>query len=308
MKRCTFLFIAWMLLFSGLRAQENHNQERSIKTTDLYLYGEATADTEQDATDIARRILQSKVYDFEPALINRSEPVDKLLSDSNHYISMPRGIKYRTIAFVLKSDVSALVKVEVVDQQGKPQPKSEEPAVVEKDSKGSSLGRVPINQSTKTEKIATNTDLTDSNTQYVDENEVKSSSDSSQLAIEEEVLSDQPVVESEAPAPTVSTDIVELKHDFRSHDELLEYILTIDQAAVLQRLFDEQKRKGMLIYGGPKSQPNANSCYLVYYSREGQVIAFLDKGMENRQNMQTGVVENRQKYDNHPFVWFKLMN
>jgi len=312
MKKYVLLIIVFLQVCVVSVAQDKHEKERSIKTTDLYLYGEATADSETEATSTAKKILLSQIYDFEPALINRSEPVEAMLANSGQYITMPRGIKFRTIAFALKSEIESMVKVELAST-----------ADVSVEESVSEISEVKAETLQSQEEVATEAAASememlgvaaDPDVSTVAEEPKMSSIGREAIATTAVVESSEipktdpeaeGTVESEKPA---KSEEISIQHVFTSSRELLDYIITVDQAGSLQKIFDEQKRKGMLIYGGSKSLSFADKCYLVYYTREGEVLCVLDKGAAMRKNLRNGALESRENYSEYPFVWFQLMD
>lgn len=295
MKRTIILLLFCFVSYCG-SSQDKRNKERDIKTTDLYLYGEATADTQDEATTLAKKILASRVYDFEPGLINNSEALEVTINKSEHYISMPRGVKFRTIAFIMKSEVQDLAKKTALSTAGLP-------AIAPENSV----------QSASTD--AKKSELVPANVVELNTKEEESSQSAEPTEQEEsvpEITQKEMGKESEADKKQFSTENntgeKEIRNSFSSGQDLLNYMITIDSARVLQKLFDEQKRKGMLIYGGKNTLSFPDKCYLVFYNHNGEVKAYLDKGRESRKNLRTGEPEELNKFGNEPFIWFQLMN
>lgn len=307
MKRIlTILLLSFIALYGS--SQDKRNKERDIKTTDLYLYGEATADTQEEATSLAKKILASRVYDFEPGLINNSDALEQAIGKSEHYISMPRGIKFRTIAFMLKTEVQELAKNAALTTAGLPAPTNEDssrslPAKAEKqEGPPTTVVAVTPPEEGKVqspEPVIQRKSLTEV------EQEKQAEEQKQAEAVQPEAIP----AENQVQASTGNeSGHVEIRKTFSSGEDLLQYILTIDDARILQKLFDEQKRKGMMIYGGKSTLSFPDKCYLVVYSRDGVVKAYLDKGRVTRKNLLTGAMESLNSYENEPFIWFQLMN
>ena len=307
MKRIlTILLLSFIALYGS--SQDKRNKERDIKTTDLYLYGEATADTQEEATSLAKKILASRVYDFEPGLINNSDALEQAIGKSEHYISMPRGIKFRTIAFMLKTEVQELAKNAAMATAGIPASTNEDssralPAKAEK-QKGSPTNVVTVIPPEEEavqfqEPPIQRKSLTEAEQKKQDKEQTQDG------AVHPEAAPDENLVQ---PSTGNESGHTEIRKTFSSGKDLLQYIMTVNDARILQKLFDEQKRKGMMIYGGKSTLSFPDKCYLVVYSRDGVVKAYLDKGRVTRKNLLTGTMESLNDFENEPFIWFQLMN
>ncbi|WP_107822617.1 hypothetical protein [Mangrovibacterium marinum] len=293
----TILLFCFISLYGS--SQNKRNKERDIKTTDLYLYGEATADTQDEATNLAKKMLASRIYDFEPGLINNSESLEQAIDKSEHYISMPRGIKFRTIAFMLKTEVQELANDAAMAT-------AEESATTDKPSPAASpepeqaAAPVPVAAVTPPqeqnpqsgEPAVHRQSLAEIEQETQKRNQAEATADEKHAQTSTDETSEQPQIRS----------------SFSSGEDLLQYILTIEDARILQKLFDEQKGKGMMIYGGKSTLSFPDKCYLVVYSRNGVVKAYLDKGRVSRKNLLTDTMESLNNYGNEPFIWFQLMN
>jgi hypothetical protein len=190
---------------------------------------------------------------------------------------MERGIKFRSIAFCPKSDIKNLVKTAPVNVSKEPIIEKQEPSqnvVIENQNVVQTVS-VPISKSKSPAKVQPIIEQEEKDSGVIANNEVSS---------------------------------IPLQSDFANSKELLNYILTINDARKLGKLFDEQKHKGMLIFGGKTSISFPDKCYIVFYSRDGVVTAYLDKGSSMRKNLITGEMESMNLYKDNPYIWFQLMN
>lgn len=120
----TILNILFLMLIpcAGLSAQDDGAMKKKInsvkKNTSVYLYGEATAATEQEARDLAEDILHNE--------INKWAATKKKLQGSTNLIvnnkqslwtsmSLPRGNMYRAFVYVKKTDIIPADNTEVIE-------------------------------------------------------------------------------------------------------------------------------------------------------------------------------------------------
>lgn len=93
------------------------NKIAQVKKNNVYLYGEATAPTVKEATEIAEDILTNeitqwaatkrKMQDAENFLINNKESAYQILTT-------PRGNQYRAVVYVKKSDIQKANNPDVI--------------------------------------------------------------------------------------------------------------------------------------------------------------------------------------------------
>ena len=105
----------------GQKAVDVKKQINNIKKSSLYLYGEATAATEQDAKDMAEQILndeinkwgagQKKLRGADFILVNDRQEVTTSLS-------LPRGNMFRSFMYVKKADVQKGGNMQVITPSG----------------------------------------------------------------------------------------------------------------------------------------------------------------------------------------------
>lgn len=115
-----------LMLFVGTmafaqKAADVKKQINNIKKSSLYLYGEATAATEQDAKDMAEQILndeinkwgagQKKLRGADFILVNDRQEVTTSLS-------LPRGNMFRSFMYVKKTDVQKGGNMQVITPTG----------------------------------------------------------------------------------------------------------------------------------------------------------------------------------------------
>ena len=101
-------------------AQQNYEQVKHeinrVKKKNAYLYGEANADTEEDARSIAEEILYNEINEWaaKKKKLQGSELVINNKRELQTYLSLPRGNMVRAFVYVKKTDISASRHTEVI--------------------------------------------------------------------------------------------------------------------------------------------------------------------------------------------------
>lgn len=76
--------------------------------------------------------------------------------------------------------------------------------------------------------------------------------------------------------------------------------------AEVQPYFVTEKKEGRLMFGKMSSAVRPEECYLLFFNREGKVVAFLGKGSTSRLNLLTGQTESVDQYRGNGVIWFLL--
>ena len=112
MKSSNLLVLLMLLFFGGtLCAQsidEQKKQIASVKKSNLYIYGEATAETEQDARDLAEEILNYEINKWAANQKKLKGTANFVLNNRQELyttMSLPRGDMFRSFMYVKKSDI-----------------------------------------------------------------------------------------------------------------------------------------------------------------------------------------------------------
>lgn len=114
MKR--FLLIPLLTLLSALTICANGNENDEVKkkinsikkNTTVYIYGEATAETEEEARGLAEEILYSEINAWvanKKKLQNSKNIVVNNLNELRTSMTLPRGNMFRAFIYVKKSDI-----------------------------------------------------------------------------------------------------------------------------------------------------------------------------------------------------------
>lgn len=112
MKSSNLLVLLMLFFFGGtISAQtidEQKKQIASVKKSNLYIYGEATAETEQDARDLAEEILNYEINKWAANQKKLKGTANFVLNNRQELyttMSLPRGDMFRSFMYVKKSDI-----------------------------------------------------------------------------------------------------------------------------------------------------------------------------------------------------------
>lgn len=117
----TIIMLCLLLFGVCVHAQDNDvkvkKQINSIKKNSQYLYGEATAESEVEAKDLAEDILYQEINQWaaqKKRLKNSPNIVVSNKKELQTAFSLPRGNMYRYFVYVKKSDIMPGENVEVI--------------------------------------------------------------------------------------------------------------------------------------------------------------------------------------------------
>ncbi len=120
MKIRVFLLITLLMGTCYCIAQQDHEQVKreinKVKKSNAYLYGEANAETEEEAHNIAEEILYKEINDW-AAKKKKLQGANLVINNKKElqtYLSLPRGNMVRAFVYVKKSDITASDHAEVI--------------------------------------------------------------------------------------------------------------------------------------------------------------------------------------------------
>ncbi len=116
-----FIAIGGMLLIGFVAYAQDYEQIKkqinSIKKSSQYIYGETTADSEEEARDIAESILYQEINAW--VAKKKSNVGGNIVVNNKKELqttfSMPRGNMYRCFIYVKKSDIIPTESVDVIE-------------------------------------------------------------------------------------------------------------------------------------------------------------------------------------------------
>lgn len=106
-----WVLLLFAILGGTLHAQTKDEMKKQIalvKKSKLYLYGEATAETEQDAKDLAEEILNYEINKWAATQKKLQGTTNFVLNNKQEFyttMSLPRGNMFRSFMYVKKSDI-----------------------------------------------------------------------------------------------------------------------------------------------------------------------------------------------------------
>ncbi len=293
MKRLIQIVLAVCLSFP-LMAQEQtgdaekRTKEREIKTSGEYLYGEAVANSKDEAVKLAKSILVSEINqeilkreDWQFAKEIKVTDVEYSLES----IDLVRGSKIRAIAFVRKDGLAA-----IFDKNA--------PSINLKDKS---------NKKTK-EKTQTDAKVEQKQVQ-VQDTTVKTEKERTPVATTVPVVTPQQVKDQLVQEVQAQPDVAETTQPQApaSGNAILDTILQSKHVKNAAALFEKYKRTGKLAYGKPDTNLTQGNAYLMIYDRSGNILAFLDKRQgASRKNLLTGEQVNASAFNNASQIWFQI--
>lgn len=114
-----FTLVVTLLLAATAFAQESPSKQiNQIKRNNAYIYEEATAETAEEALDMARELLMQRVQEYvsEKDKLNLTKDVlVKNVNAKSETLSMMRGTMYRMFVYVKKNDIEAVKNVTAIN-------------------------------------------------------------------------------------------------------------------------------------------------------------------------------------------------
>lgn len=267
--------ICFLILLLPATAQQTQTdsikraREREIKTSGLYLYGEAVHEKKSEAVKTAKSILTSEINKeilSRPNWQFAKQIEAKDVEYTTDHIDLLRGSRVRVIAYIKKDSLQAIFDKSApnVKLSDKPE-KTEKKEKKEKPKK--EMGKLVQPGDNPQE---TTPPLSDDTSANASENK-------------------------ETPKPE-STNI-----------SILDDLLTakdVNQASVLLTKYN---RLGKLVYGKPGTNLAPHQSYLMVYNKQGNIVAILDKGSDNeRTNLMNGEKATLQSFPSTTYIWFQL--
>ena len=127
--KCLALITLLFVAFSGFAQKANNDVKAQIndikKKTNLYIYGEATAATAQDAQDLAEEILYDEINKWAATRKKLQGTSDFLINNKKSMVSSlatTRGNMFRCLMYVKKSDIQKADNADVVENTLPQQP------------------------------------------------------------------------------------------------------------------------------------------------------------------------------------------
>jgi|GEM_PF-3414076 len=280
MKKLAFILITWGCVWSLPAQQPDETAkralEREVKTSGAYLYGEAVANSKDEAVKAAKTALITEInkeilnnYDWKFANIIQAKDVEYYAD----MIDLMRGSKFRMIAYVKLENLTAIFdnyeppKVELTDKYVHPM----ESEKVQQENTSHTVGKI----------------------ESVQPFEVASSAitpEKPQFSIVDETSNQQSV------AGGVS-----------GGDDILRQIIGASSPRQIQTILDSNKKNGKAAYGTMDKLIQPEVAYLIVFTQTGAIAAILDKGNANlRKDLISGETYGREIFNDNHVIWFQL--
>lgn len=270
MKKFFTLFILSICLGGILNAQNNSDtkaQINKIKRSSQYLSAEATMSTEEEALSLARELLVGEINDWVASKRNGAEVKQIVLQDINLCAQeMDMKRGIKTRAFVY------VKKKDIVLIYGDGQ------IVLNNDENGADL-------------------------QALSEINAPAQPDSAKNVAETQVADSAKVEKDVTPAvenvtPAVKESVAEVTP--------LEQILAAKTMSDLKPVFASLKSESKINYGSYNAQTVVNECYLLFYTREGNIKAIVRKSGDKYTDAKDNSAKNIVDFSGCGAYWFML--
>ena len=282
MKKLALILITWGCAWALPAQQPDETTkralEREVKTSGAFLYGEALANTKEEAMKAAKTVLITEInkeilnnYDWKFANTIHAKDVE-YYSDM---IELMRGNKFRVIAYTKKDNLTAIFqnydppKVELSDKNVN----SSEPENIQQTLINTSPAVVAIGDF-----------------QPVEVTVSAIAPEKPQFEIVDETSNQQ-----SAFSGTTSSD------------DLLGQIVRASSPRQIQMILDSNKKNGKAAYGTMDKLKQQEAAYLLVLNNTGAIVAILDKGSVNiRKDLISGETYGREIFNNNNVIWFQL--
>ncbi len=292
---------------------------REIKLSGDYYYSDVASGDADDASAMALKLLALEIQAQETGC----EQIAGLLQDSCRYVRLKRIDRPRVFAYIAKETVAVWLDggsaQPVQVQTGEVRPAEIDPpgdTSAATDSLGpvarTDTPDVPLQADTTAIRLVADSLATGKDTTVV-KTEVKPVvvADTSVVTIKDTVTTivadTLRVVIRDTVSMTV-TDTVRTRLELRTTgNDRLDRILRMKTIAEVQPFFIAEKKAGRMMFGKMASASRPEECYLLFFDREGNIVAVLGKGTRTRLNLLTGKADSADRYrEGNGAIWFLL--
>ncbi len=309
MRKVTLILFINFLLFPLFGIAQDANEaekraiEREIKTSGDYLYGEAVANTKDEAVKAAKSVLVSEInkeilnnHEWQFAKSIQAKDVEY----DTDMIDLMRGNKFRVIAYIKKDNL------EVVFHDKSPEiklsDKKETKASKKKEEKEVKETVAVAEAPAVKEETVSVAEIAPAEEIVVIEEAIPVS-ETIVATVTEEVPSN--VVETAVPVAMESA-VLEKEYYYKG-DDLLGKIVKAPSAREVNKILADNKKNGKAMYGNMESLMNPENAYIIVYKRTGEIVAILDKGSHSsRRDLISGEMKNKDIYTGNQVTWFQI--
>lgn len=276
---------------------------REIKLSGEYYYSDVSTEDAEDALLMARRLLALEIQGQESGC----EKVADLLLDSCRYIRLKRIDRPRIFAYIAKETVA----VWLGDGTGQPAGVPDKAAVVA-DTADRKVAADTVGGGSAGQTVAVDTAGGAQAGQAIVADTAGSDSADRAVVVRPDTLTvtvrdTVRVVVRDTVSLTV-TDTVRTRLELRTTgNDRLDRIVKMKTIAEVQPFFIAEKKAGRMMFGKLSSATRLGECYLLFFNREGKVVAVLGKGDRTRLNLLTGKSDSAERYrKGNGAIWFLL--
>lgn len=289
------VFLICLFFAHVANAQEQNEEEKAkikeIKLSGNYYFADVTMDKVKDALELALRNLILGIQSD----LSVGKEIEPRVEAKWQHIALPRAGKQWVFAYIYKGDVDSTFSGQKMAVEKKDTLVTVPP--VTKDS----LPDIPVARDTAVTTVQTDTTGNTGQVQTTD------TSYEVQRVTDTVVVVQKDTVVVSRRDTVVVREIVKEEKPRGTGNAMLDHILTFKKIDELQRYFVQQKEKGKLMFGKLSTAVTPEKCYMVVFSRSGEVIAILDKGNGTRRNLTQGTDDDRlENYKGQGKVWFQL--
>lgn len=302
---------------------------REIKLSGDYYYADVSAEDAEDAWLMARKLLALEIQGQETGC----ERVADLLQDSCRYVRLKRLDRPRVFAYITKETVAVWLDGGTGPSSGVPEVKDL--------TLPDTAGRGPAENCDVALRPDTLTSLAQGDTSVLATvaNLTVGKDSAGTVVADKSLLTDttavEAVVKNGAAADTLMvtirdtvmtvvsdtlkivirdtvsltvTDTVRTRLELRTTgNDRLDRLLQLKTIAEVQPFFIAEKKAGRMMFGKISSATRPEECYLLFFDREGKVVAVLGKGSRTRLNLLTGQNDSADRYrEGNGVIWFLL--
>lgn len=302
-------------------------QIREIKLSSHYYYSDVSSSSEEDTRAMARQLVVLAIQQEEP----EAKDVAGLVADSCRYIELKRIDRPRIFAYISKEAVAVWLY-----RKKHPEAAEEVPAKAEAAAPAATKADTVAKQDTVVQKpaaVAADTVVADTVVADTTAPLVKADSVAAGTAVQDTAVvavtvhvadtvkesvvlrdtmkvtvKDTLTVTVYDTARVTVTDTVRKIHEIKtSGNERLDRIIAMKTISQVQAYFVAEKKAGRMMFGKMSSAVKPENCYLLIFSRDGKVVAVLDRGKDSRVNLTTGKAgDSHTNYQGYGVIWFLL--
>ena len=283
----TFLVGSWVMA-----QQSTSKQINQIKRNPLYLYSEATMDTEDEAHKIACEMLLQQVKEYiasRKTLTGTDNILIKDIKTKSESLMMRRGAMYRVFVYVSKIDIEAVDNVTTIN--------------------------ITTGTTTSTNKVMSKVTEVESSVESKQEEYKEAEKDenvvSNRKVVSETKREPTVVVKDEETQATLSTEVISANMQSTNlpkwQQQAIETLLRCDNLFSIQSKLSRLKSEYKISrYGTPDKCRSVEKSYWIIFDDDGKLITILGEGKNERVDYSSMQTSSLEKYKGMNALWFNF--